>query len=236
MAGLKFNHPSMTNQEALRKMSAPFGKSAPEILKAWELSSQAMSLFPWDATWHFSQLAQLQASIGVYHTWDVAHIRGGVAPSPSWMSTRRSLFLLTEEEKLHPWVFEDLELRCAASSVKLLEAIDYFNRIDLAVLDKTYADYIPANVSDLRKMEQIVTAIRCYCRESNLAFLMRKYVTIGEPIPDNLIKRFEAIMAIDIANQAKSLVANPGQPTAAEMLKLFRQDPAKWATEHFIFQ
>jgi len=236
MAGLKIKNPSMSNKDALQRLSKPFGKNGAAVLEAWELSSQGMALFPWDATWHFSQLIQVQAGIGVFHTWDAAHIRGEVAPSPSWWSTRRSLFMLTEELTPNPWLLEDVELRCAAASAKLLKAVDCFRQVDLSDLNEPYTSYVTANISDLLKMEQIVTAIRCYCRESNLAFLMRKYVQQGEAIPDNLIRRFEAIMAIDIANQAKGYVANPGLPTAAEMLELFRKDPIQWVTTRLIFR
>ena len=64
---------------------------------------------------------------------------------------------------------------------------------------------------------------------------MRKHVQRGNSIPDNLKRRFEEIMAIDIANQAKGYVKNPGQPTASEMLNLFRQNPEQWATTYLLF-
>ena len=235
MTGLKLTNPGMTNQEALQKMSKPFGKNAAEVLSAWEYASQGVGLFPYDATWHFSQLIMMQQGM-VFHSWNNAHIRGEVAQSPSWLSTRRGLYMLTEERISHPWLFEDIELRCAASSEKLLNAVASFKQVDLSCLDEKYASYITANISDLQTMEQVVTAIRCYCRECNLAFLMRKYIQQGEAIPDHLIRRFESIMAFDIANQAKGYVKNYGQSTASEMLDLFRKDPAQWVNTYLIPQ
>ena len=236
MAGLKIMKPGITNEEALIELAAPFGKNSKDVLRALELSSQGMALFPWDATWRFRKLIDNPAFIWVFHQWNIAHIIGEVAVSPSWKSTRKCHFMLTEEELSDPWLFEDIELRCAASSEKLLEAIDYFGKIDVSVIDEKYVSYLAANIADLQKMEQMVTAIRCYCRESNLAFLMRKHVQQGDPIPENLIRRFEDIMAIDISNQAKNYAVNYGQPTATEMLDLFRQDPAKWVTTYLQFQ
>jgi hypothetical protein len=234
IVGLKFNNPAMSNREALQKMAEPFGKNAAEILRAWELSSQGMGLFPCDATWQFLRMVRAHQVNIVCPRWNKARIYGEVADSPSWMSTRRGLFMTTENTAQHPWFFEDIELRCAASSAKFLEAIEHFERIDLSSLDKRYADYVTANISDLRRFEQIVTSVRCYCRECNLAFLMRKYAVKGEAIPDALIKRFEDIMAIDIANQSKPFAAKQGDPTAAEMLELFRKDPAKWVTTYLL--
>lgn len=72
---------------------------------------------------------RIQAGIEVYPRWDIAHIEGAVAPSPSWKSTRRSLFMTTVSESLDPWFFEDIELRCETSSEKLLAEADlYRNR------------------------------------------------------------------------------------------------------------
>ena len=54
---------------------------------------------------------------------------------------------------------------------------------------------------------------------------MRKHVVEGNPIPQALIDRFEAIMQVDIANQAKGFAENrSGNTPAAEMLELFRPD------------
>ena len=90
---------------------------------------------------------------------------------------------------------------------------------------------------DIEVLEQMITAIRCYCREANLAHLMRKHVVEGNPIPQALIDRFEAIMQVDIANQAKGFAENrSGNTPAAEMLKLFRKDPAGWVTAYLHYR
>ena len=100
-----------------------------------------------------------------------------------------------------------------------------------------YHDYITGTIFDLRILEQYVTAIRCYCRESNLAWMMRKYTKEGKEIPAALVTRFEDIMKTDIANQKKGHVAREiNQVTAEEMLALFRKNPANWVNEHLIFQ
>ena len=86
-----------------------------------------------------------------------------------------------------------------------------------------FKDYIDQTLSELRILEQTITAIMCYCREANLAWLMRKYVHEKTAIPKPLIARFESIMQIDIVNQEKGLVVDEKkQPTAIEMLNLFR--------------
>jgi hypothetical protein len=237
MAAIKFADPGKPNQEALRELAMAFGENS-GILDAWEFTAMGLSLFPWDATWRFRSLPKNAAGLQVFHQWDFARIMGEVAPSPSWKSTRRSHFMTTEMEILDPWFFEDIELRCQASSVKLMEAIAEFEKISMKTQTASpYREYIAGSISDLRILEQYVTAIRCYCRESNLAWMMRKYAGKGEKIPAALIARFEDIMKTDIANQQKGYVSREiNQVTAEEMLALFRKDPATWVNKHLIFQ
>ncbi len=118
MAAIKFANPGKSNQAALKEMAAVFGENS-GILDAWEATAMGISLFPWDATWRFRSVPKNAAGLQVFHQWDVAHIMGEVAPSPSWKSTRRSLFMATENEVLDPWFFEDIELRCQASAFKI---------------------------------------------------------------------------------------------------------------------
>jgi len=238
MAGLKFTQPGISTEEALKELAQPYGDAAGDIMAAWEATSMGISLIPWDLSWRIRQLMVNTAGLRVYHQWDIAHLAGVVAPSPSWKSTRRSLFMLTEEEVVSPWLFEDVELRFKNSSEELAKAIAAFEKAGPAMSGREpYASYIANSLEDARKLEQLTTALRCYCRESNLAWLMRQYTADNEPIPQALTDRFVLIMQTDIANQAKGYEKNVnGQPTAEEMLVLFRRDPVKWVSDYLIFR
>ena len=98
MAGIKLHNLAVPNEQALAELAEPFGTAAADVLSAWEASATGLAVFPWDATWRFRLLTENPAGIEVYHRWDIAHIEGAVAPSPSWKSTRRSLFMTTESE------------------------------------------------------------------------------------------------------------------------------------------
>lgn len=237
MAAVKLSNPSKSNADALKELAIPYGSNSERIMAAWEATAMGLSLFPWDATWRFRSLPRNMAFIHVFHNWDVAQIMGEVAPSPSWKSTRRSHFMVTENEVLDPWFFEDVELRCSSASGKLLEAIGIFESMNKDLENNIYKNYINETISDLKILEQTVTAIRCYCREANLAYLMRKYIHEGNKIPEKIITRFENIMQIDIANQNKGYTRNDkNQTTAEDMLLLFRKDPSAWATKYLIFK
>lgn len=237
MAAAKMRNLDVSIEETLRELADPYGAASGDVLAAWEASAVGLSVFPWDATWRFRSLPINLAGIEVFHKWDVAHIEGAVAPSPSWKSTRRSLFMTTESESLDPWFFEDIELRCATSSEKLLKAIKHYKNAMEQVQEEPYVSYLNENKEQLAVLEQMVTAIRCYCREANLTYLMRKHVEEGNPIPDDLIRRFNAIMQVDMLNQKKGYAKNTyGNPTAAEMLESFQTDPARWVTTNFVYR
>jgi hypothetical protein len=238
MAGMKLKNVNCDKRQALRELAGPYGEAAGDILHAWESSAVGLAVFPWDATWRFRRLAGGNATgVDAFHPWDIAHIEGNVAESPSWRSTRRSLFMITESEKLHPWLFEDIELRCASSSQLLQRALEWFRRAQGRVQKEPYAAYIDEAIRDLQTLEQAATGIRCYCRESNLALLMRNHLARHEEIPQQLIDRFEVIMQVDVANQAKGYIKNrAGYPTAEEVLTRFTQNPAGWVSQNLLFK
>jgi hypothetical protein len=238
MAAVKFAHPLKSNSEALIELAKPFGKQSERILAAWEATALGLSVFPWDATWRFRSLPRNAADLQVFHKWDIAHIMGEVAPSPSWKSTRRSLFMVTENEVLDPWFFEDIGLRCSSSAAKMQEAISIFDDIETHLgSGSAYHEYVVSTITDLKALEQIIAAVSCYCLEANLVWLMRKYTGEGSAIPDKIISRFEAIMQKDIANQKKGYSPNAfNLPTAEVMLSLFRRDPVAWSSKYLIFK
>lgn len=238
MAAMKLKEPSVTLEAALRKLSEPYGTSAPVILAAWEATAKGLQLFPWDCSWRFRRLPDNFANIHVYHRWDAAEMLGSVAPSPSWKSTRRSLFMITENERLDPWFYEDIELRSQAAADQLLSAISRYEKIPLNTLPgDSMRAYLSGTIRDLKVLEQSMRAFQCYCREVNLAFLMRKYVQQQQAIPEDLLSRFRKIMETDITNQQKGFVKNhASQPTATEMLQAFNSNPAKWVEQHLVFR
>lgn len=144
--------------------------------------------------------------------------------------------MITENEVLDPWFYEDIELRCKASADQILIAIDAYKQVqNILPYKHEHQLYMASVITDLKVFEQSVRAIQCYCREVNLTFLMRKHVSNGKPIPADLIDRFNTIMKIDIENQQKGFEQNSRKVvTAAEMLKEFNTDPEKWVTNYFL--
>lgn len=233
MAGLKLNIPGLALQPALEQLAIPYGNHKNIVLEAWEATARGLQLFPWDATLLFRLLPQGLSDIQVFHRWDIGHISGAVVPTPGSKSTRRSLLMITGEEKLDPWLFEDIELRSGAAADQLLIAIAAYEKLYSSMNDSKYKSSIPAALNDLRKLEQVMRAVQCYCREVNLARLMRENVEKNIAIPQSLIDRFNAIMKTDIENQKKGWVDNTDKvPTAEEMLAAFNENPNEWVKKY----
>lgn len=233
LAGLKLQKPTISLEKALSVLSKDFKGAEEIVLKAWEASARGMELFPWDATWNFRRLPKRGH---VFHTFARAGIPGRVAISPSWMSTRKSLFMITTNEPLDPWFYEDIELRCRAAEEQFSIALSQYRLLKSAMTgNPEMVKYIDKVLPDIELFNQSVVALKCYTREANLAFLMRKYAKDGKDIPMDLIRRFRAVMDEDIANQKKGLTENTKNvPTAEEMLRSFNNSPEKWVMKYLL--
>ena len=56
MTGIKFAHPGISNQKALKMLAKPYGQNKDKVLEAWEATAMGVSLFPWDASWRFRSI------------------------------------------------------------------------------------------------------------------------------------------------------------------------------------
>lgn len=233
LAGIKLNDPAVSLDKAMKLLAKDFPGNESTILRAWEATARALEFFPWDATWNFRRLPKRGH---VYHTFARAGIPGRVAVSPSWMSTRRSLFMITANEPLDPWFYEDIQLRCTSSAEQFDAALSAYNQLLASTnVNNDKKQYISNVIKDLQLFQQSVVALKCYSRESNLAFLMRKYAKEGKKIPQQLIDRFVVVMKEDISNQQKGLTENvKNVPEAKEMLKSFNNNPEQWVLKYLL--
>jgi hypothetical protein len=119
MAGTVFAQPDIGFDDAIQQVAKPYGKVAKQLIEAWQLASDGVSLFPWDVSWKFRHSGHKHP----FHSWEAFDIQGHLVDSPSWCSTRRAHFMTTENDELHPWFFEDIGLRFLASADTLQESV-----------------------------------------------------------------------------------------------------------------
>jgi hypothetical protein len=108
-AGIAFREPELLLEKVLRRIAEPYGRAAEAVLSGWESAAKGMTFFPWDLCWRFRHRVTAFPPV---HPWDAFWFDGHLCDSPSWCSTRRTVFMATEREgPLHSWLIEDLSLR-----------------------------------------------------------------------------------------------------------------------------
>ena len=120
MTALFLKDPLIEEDEALAVLSAPYGPAAESVAEFWRLCCDAMELFPWDASWLLRGVGRSDPS----HGMSAATVRGHVAHTPSWESTRRAIFMKTENEESDPWLLEDLQLRFGLAADRMAKAAE----------------------------------------------------------------------------------------------------------------
>ncbi len=86
------------------------------LLEAWELTSTAMEVFPWNGSWALRRI--FDSSLD--RVWQT--IPGACWQTPSWQANRKGFFMVTDQQTLSPWMKEDVALRAIQASRIFLEA------------------------------------------------------------------------------------------------------------------
>lgn len=133
--------PDAPFRQLLDPIAAAYGSSSRErILNAWELTAEAMELFPWDASWSMRRVFGTPAA----RKWLAVPLASWI--TPAWQANRRAFYMVTDErrpysraaedvglvspwttdlqERLyqHPWLLEDAGLRAIAAGKSFDEA------------------------------------------------------------------------------------------------------------------
>ena len=148
---------------------------------------------------------------------------GATWNTPSWKTNRRANFVITDEYKAHPWVFEDIGLRLEDSGNLLFEAVDAF--------DKAIAAGGP-KVDDIRMQRESIAGVARSVRGRALHVLetlaAHEVRLVGsDPKQYGIVsKRMENLLVRDLENQRNA-------PAMAQKLEEFRKDPKAWLNANF---
>jgi hypothetical protein len=220
--GLFFKNPALTENQALHFLAKPYGRAAVGMEQFWKLNSEAMEFFPWDATWFFRYLGESAPA----HGMNAAFIRGQVAHTPAWESTRHAIFMKTDNSESDPWMLEDVQLRCQMAADRLTAALEAAQRINGKVPREFSTEFAQA-LSDTAEVRRRALAYACHLRESNLARMMRQCLADHQPIPNRLTNELREILKADQANQQQT------EPIATA-LEALQQDPSGFLQKYFI--
>jgi len=222
LTGLFFSDPEVDEEMALLKLAEPYAEAAATMTRFWRLTSEAMDLFPWDATW----LLRAMGRSDPVHSLSAAVVRGVPWHTPSWCSTRRSVYMVVDTmTQPDPWMVEDIQLRCQLAAARMSHALDLQGAI-LAGAPAAMRPGLQQGLEELRELRRRVLAYAYHGRESNLSVAIRQRCRLGLDIPDGLWRELKEVLALDQANQGQK------EPIGAA-LAMLEADPQRFLAVYF---
>jgi len=207
MTGLFFHNPSIREDEALYELAKPYGKAADGMISFWRQTSGAMELFPWETSWFIREIGYSRTD----HALSAAFIRAMDCSTPSWRSTRQSTFMRVEPAyPPHPWMFEDIQLRCELAAKRMQQALSLGREISSHV-PRELSGRFTMNLEDLGRFCRRTLAYAYHLRETNLAVLLRHASNDkNQSLVNRLARELTDIMQSDLDNfQTEAATSNP---------------------------
>lgn len=210
--------PEASLAELLQGVAAPYGeKAAPLMIQAWEKVAQGAEAYPWDTTYLIGPMGLGKGNDGS-HSWEPVSILNSTWDTPIWQCNRRGNFMLTQDHKAHPWLFEDAGLRLEDSAALHFEAVRLFD--EAAALGGEQVD-------DIRMQREFVWTTARALRGTALHFLETLAAQDARMVQHDekqfalVIQRLESLLAQDVENQDNAA-------EVSQKLEEFRKDPKAW--------
>lgn len=220
---LRLKNKNASTDELLDIISGRFGPLRTEARKLLDLLSDAIQYFPWDASW----FARLAGTADIDHGWSGATVRGQICETPSWESTRRSHFMMTDDRQPHQFLLEDVQLRCEMTVECLEQAIDVCSTLESKLLEQDYIRLILQIKNDTDKLRRVAKSYALHLRETNVAGMIRNDIEAGRPAQSHLLEEMGKLLAADVENQYF-------KGTVLEIRELFRQNPEEFISNYLI--
>jgi hypothetical protein len=210
--------PSAPLDQLLNEIAAPYGpQAAPLLQQAWEYTAQSVEAYPWDTTYLIGPIG-LDRHWDGSHDWEPVHIISTSWDTPIWKANRRGNFMLTDEPKAHPWLFEDAGLRLEDAAALGFKAVGFYDQAIAADGPKT---------DDIRTQREIVWKTSRSLRAKSLHYLMTLAAQDARTVQNDekqfpiVAKRLEALLKKDVENQG-------GNAAVAQKLAELQRDPKAW--------
>ncbi len=205
MTGLFLANPAISEAEALVELARPYAAAAAGMARFWQLASRGMELFPWDVAWYVRQIGRSR----VDHALSAARIRGMPCRTPSWCSTRATIFLRSYEfyTEDDPWLREDIELRCRLAAEAWEHALAQLRQA-LPSVPPGLRLSVERNLLDLGRLRRRALAYAYHFRETNLAEMLRAY----PHAPERMRAELRQCLQADLENYALEQQADLAAP------------------------
>jgi len=214
MLRARLAHPTASTERLLTMITRRFGRQKARVRAMMELLAEAFRLYPWDASW----FARETGRADIDHGWSGATVRGQLCETPSWNSSRRAHFMMTDDLQPHPFLLEDVQLRCTASAQRMDAALEicqgllsrFPNDVDRLQFEQIRRD--------LDRFKRVTVSYALHLRETNVAQMLREDLQAGRPMMPSLLEEMGRLLEADVANQE-------GHGRVLEMSELFFRDP-----------
>jgi hypothetical protein len=210
-------------EELLRKIADPYGTASEKVFTYLCLLSDARQIHPWDASWLGREIGRAKPD----HGWSAATIRGAVANTPSWRSTRRVIFMQTDDSQSNFWMLEDVQLRCQIAADTMQKALDVGKEIIELVSSVEGKNFFQSIQLDADYFRRVSLSYSLHIRETNIAYQLRRDLSLDKPLNDGLVKEMQQVLDKDVANQ-------DGKGRVVEMRRLFSEDPAAFVANYLL--
>jgi len=225
MTGLFLANPAITEAQALEELARPYQAAEADMARFWQLTSHGMELFPWDVAWYVRQIGRSR----VDHALSAARIRGMPCRTPSWCSTRATIFLrsyeyFTEDD---PWLREDIELRCRMAAEAWGQALSLGEPI-LANVPEALRLSVERNLLDLGRLRRRALAYAYHFRETNLAQMLREYPEAPAPAHTRSVAELRQCLQADLENYTLEQQADLAAPGLGLLPLFVPAAPQPW--------
>ncbi|MHB1461483.1 MAG: hypothetical protein ACYC1M_09405 [Armatimonadota bacterium] len=207
MTGLFFSNPSISEQEALQALAEPYGAAAEAMQEFWLNCSEGMELFPWETAWMIREIGRSRTD----HSMSAGTIRGEMCHTPSWDSTRAAIFMKTDSRQPHPWMLEDVQLRCQKAADRWGAALSVGSSIQSS-MPEALAEAFQLTMRETAAIRRRALAYAYHLRETNLATILRKAVELQLPKPQHSADELLTMLRADQQNhREEQAAASAGQ-------------------------
>lgn len=215
MTALFFSTPQIGEDEALAALAQPYGQAAGPIQDFWRQASTGMELFPWDTSWFMREIGRSDPA----HSLSAAILRGQQAHTPSWESTRRAIFMKTDDDQPDAWMLEDVQLRCQLAADRWAAALRIGREVQPSI-PQTLSASFGQTLTDLAGLRRRALAYVFHLRETNLTTILRQRQEQGLPFPARVVAELRQVLAADLANGREE----EEWPEAQQALDLLARD------------
>ena len=178
----------------------------------WRLTSEGMEMFPWETTWFIREVGRSR----VDHSLSAATLRGMDISTPSWRSSRHGTFMRIEPAyPPHPWMLEDIQLRCEAAADRMRQALDAGRQIEARLPEECRKEFALV-LLDQARFHRRCAGLRVpppRDEPCDLPCAARKDHQSG--LADRLARQLLELMNADLRNVCSEKEAKAGAPTPA---------------------